>query len=188
MSVGTEISQLRKILERNSPFSPPRSDEEDVLNYIRTQAKVLVIGCGGLGCELIKNLALMGFVHIHVIDMDTIELSNLNRQFLFREKDIGQSKAEVAARLINTKVPGVQVEPHFCRIEDKDSDFYRQFSIIVSGLDSVQARRWINSMVVSLLEYNDGELGMHSHIACPSRLFSDQPPQIYFQIKDLSFP
>ncbi|KAI8351445.1 hypothetical protein EDC96DRAFT_518621 [Choanephora cucurbitarum] len=121
------------------------------------KCKILVIGAGGLGCEILKNLALTGFKHLHVIDMDTIDLSNLNRQFLFRKKDIGQSKAIVAAKFVMSRVPGVEVVPYFGKIQDKDEDYYRQFQIVICGLDSVEARRWINAKLVDMVDEDDME-------------------------------
>lgn len=57
-----------------------------------------MVGAGGIGCELLKNLVLTGFGEIHIVDLDTIDLSNLNRQFLFRQEHIKKSKALVFDR------------------------------------------------------------------------------------------
>ncbi|KAI9295421.1 hypothetical protein K502DRAFT_337545 [Neoconidiobolus thromboides FSU 785] len=115
-------------------------------------AKILVLGAGGLGCEILKNLALLGFKDITVIDMDTIDLSNLNRQFLFREEDIGKPKAEIAARFINNRIKGINVIPIYGKIQDHDEDFYSEFQIVISGLDSIEARRWMNATLYSISE------------------------------------
>lgn len=158
-------THLEKILHRPGPFAHPDFQPGPaVLEFLRETCKILVIGAGGLGCELLKDLAMMGFRNIDVIDMDTIELSNLNRQFLFRKGDIGKSKAEVAAAYINKRIPGSRVTPHFKKIQDYDESFYRQFHIVVCGLDSIVARRWANGMLLSLLSYEDGFLDQQSII------------------------
>lgn len=143
---------LDRIRTRAGPFTNPDAFDGRVVAEAMENMKVLVIGAGGLGCEILKNLALSGFKNIHVIDMDTIDISNLNRQFLFRQADVGKFKAEVAARFVERRVRGVKITPHNCRIQDFDEDFYMQFQLIVCGLDSIEARRWINATLVNMVD------------------------------------
>jgi NEDD8-activating enzyme E1 len=148
---------LDSILSTKSPFADPDFiPGEDVISFLES-SRVLVIGAGGLGCEILKNLALSGFKDIHVIDMDTIDVSNLNRQFLFRESDVGKSKAEVAASFVESRVPGVKITPYNGKIQDKDEDYYMQFKLVICGLDSIEARRWINSTLVSMVDMSQPE-------------------------------
>lgn len=113
------------------------------------------MGAGGLGCELLKDLALSGVRNVHVIDLDTIDVTNLNRQFLFRQEDVGRSKAETAAAFINKRCSWMNVTAHHGMIQDKDPSFYASFDCILSGLDNIEARRWLNATVVGLVETDD---------------------------------
>lgn len=90
-----------------------------------------------------------------LIRIDTIDVSNLNRQFLFRQSDVGASKAECAAAFVEKRVKGVKITPHNRKIQDFDEDFYKQFVMVVCGLDSIEARRWINSTLVSMADDGD---------------------------------
>ena len=130
-------------------FSPGEELKE---NYPLLQ--VLVVGAGGLGCEILKNLALCGIKNIFVVDLDTIELSNLNRQFLFRQKDIGKFKAEVACEFIKKKYPDIQIKSSCQKIQEMSDNFFRQFHIIIGGLDNIEARSYINQKVHDLVEFD----------------------------------
>ncbi|GFZ51385.1 NEDD8-activating enzyme E1 catalytic subunit [Saitozyma sp. JCM 24511] len=149
---------IDRVLDRPGPWTDEAfQGGQPTKVFLRTQSKVLVIGAGGLGCEILQNLALTGFRDIYVIDMDTIDISNLNRQFLFRESDVGKSKAIVAADFVMSRVPGVKVTPYHGKIQDHPPSFYKQFNLIIAGLDSISARRWINATLVQMVDEEDEE-------------------------------
>jgi ubiquitin-activating enzyme E1 len=123
-----------------------------------TDQRVFVVGSGAVGCEHIKNLAMMGVGsgengQVTVTDMDNIELSNLNRQFLFRSKDIGNSKSETAVAAARQMNPKMQIEAHnrkVCRETENvyDQKFMKDTTIVMNALDNVQARKYMDSRCV----------------------------------------
>ncbi|KAE8708473.1 SUMO-activating enzyme subunit 2 [Hibiscus syriacus] len=123
-------------------------------------AKVLMVGAGGIGCELLKTLALSGFQDIHIIDIDTIEISNLNRQFLFRQSHVGQSKAKastftciflVARDAVLRFRPNISITPYHANIKESrfNVDFFKEFDVVLNGLDNLDARRHVNRLCLA---------------------------------------
>eukprot|EP00808_Paulinella_micropora_P031837 g15280.t1 len=169
---------LENILHRTSPFAtaafekgPENLDFLQVtiimiiengpenLDFLQEECRILVVGAGGLGCEILKDLAVSAFADIEVIDMDTIDISNLNRQFLFRKKDTGKYKSEVAAQFIMERCEGVKVKAHTGKVQDMPKSWYKRFNIVIAGLDNIEARQFLNSMLLSCVEFDeDGEI------------------------------
>ena len=111
------------------------------------QARVLVVGAGALGNEVLKNLALMGIGHIHIVDFDEIEASNLTRSVLFRQQDCGRAKAEAAATALHDLNPDVQVHAlHANVLTDLGLGLVAEMDVVIGCLDNREARLWVNRM------------------------------------------
>ncbi|XP_022034390.1 ubiquitin-activating enzyme E1 1 isoform X1 [Helianthus annuus] len=118
------------------------------------EAKVFVVGSGALGCEFLKNLALMGVScgnggKLTITDDDVIEKSNLSRQFLFRDWNIGQAKSTVAATAATLINPKFHIEALQNRASPDtenvfDDTFWENLSVVVNALDNVNARLYID--------------------------------------------
>uniref|UniRef100_A0A1A9X0T8 SUMO-activating enzyme subunit n=1 Tax=Glossina brevipalpis TaxID=37001 RepID=A0A1A9X0T8_9MUSC len=109
-------------------------------------SKLLVVGAGGIGCEILKNLVLSGFPDIEIIDLDRIELSNLNRQFLFHREHIGKSKARVARESALQFNPDVKIKAYHDNIigTDYGVNFFKNFNVVLNALDNRAARNYVN--------------------------------------------
>lgn len=118
--------------------------------------KVFLVGTGAIGCEMLKNWAMMGLGSgpegkIFITDNDSIEKSNLNRQFLFRPKDVGKNKSEVAAIAVLNMNPALagKIEARLDKVGPETEDifddaFWTQLNFVTNALDNVEARTYVD--------------------------------------------
>ncbi|XP_041047447.1 ubiquitin-like modifier-activating enzyme 1 [Carcharodon carcharias] len=138
--------------------------------------KYFLVGAGAIGCELMKNFAMIGLGagedgSIIVTDMDTIERSNLNRQFLFRPGDVTKMKSQTAAAAVRKMNPSVRITAHENRVGPETEDIYNQdffenLNGVANALDNVETRNYVDSRCVlyqkPLLE--SGTLGTQGNV------------------------
>ena len=118
----------------------PWWDQERLKN-----ATIMVVGAGAIGNELIKNLTLLGIGRILVYDMDAIESTNLTRSVLYRARDVGRYKAEVAAERAKEMNPDVKAKAFIANIiDDVGLGVFRRMNVVLGGLDNREARLSIN--------------------------------------------
>jgi len=112
-------------------------------------AKVLVIGAGGLGCPVLQYLCAAGVGTIGIVDFDTIELHNLHRQILYTAEDVGKSKATVATQKLKEQNPHLVLKEHNLLFNaDNAADLIQQYDIIMDGSDNFETRYLVNDTCV----------------------------------------
>ena len=156
------------------------------------KSNIFMVGAGATGCEFLKNFGMMGFCtekdkKFFVTDNDNIEVSNLNRQFLFRKKDVGKSKSIIAAESVQKMNPHFNVEGMQTKVcEETENIFNEEFwtkqDFIIYAVDSVDARKYIDSKVVLFQKpaVDSGTLGTkaQSQIIIPHQTltYNDKAP------------
>ncbi|MPT34943.1 MAG: HesA/MoeB/ThiF family protein [Flavobacterium sp.] len=135
-------------------------------------AKVLVIGAGGLGCPILQYLATAGVGTLGIIDFDTVEMHNLHRQILYTEADINQPKAEIAAVVIRHLNPEISCLVFNKKLTAANAiSILQDFDVIVDGCDNFATRYLVNDTCVALekpLVYGsilkfEGQLAVFNH-------------------------
>ena len=112
-------------------------------------ASVLVIGAGGLGCPVLSYLSAAGVGRIGIIDHDTVDQSNLQRQVLYAQLDIGTPKVEAAKRYLSLLNPFVKFESYNEKLTCSNAvDFFENYDIIVDGSDNFPTRYLVNDAAV----------------------------------------
>eukprot|EP00079_Xenopus_tropicalis_P014529 XP_004911132.1 PREDICTED: ubiquitin-like modifier-activating enzyme 6 isoform X2 [Xenopus tropicalis] len=171
-----ETANRDEFLPRGDRYDALRACIGDTFCKKIHNINVFLVGCGAIGCEMLKNFALLGAGSgserglITVTDPDLIEKSNLNRQFLFRPKHIQKPKSYTASAATLNINPQLKIDPRLdkvCPATENifDDEFCTRQDIIVTALDNVEARRYIDSRSVSNLRplLDSGTMGTKGH-------------------------
>ncbi len=112
-------------------------------------SRVVIVGMGGLGCASATYLTAAGVGHITVVDFDTVELSDLNRQILYWEEDVGEKKVIAAQRKLSKLNPLIQITPVSTKITEENAlSLIDKAQVVVDGLDNSATRLIVNSACV----------------------------------------
>ncbi len=151
-----------------------------------SNAKVLVVGAGGLGCPILQYLATSGIGTLGIVDFDTVSVSNLHRQILYTANDVGKHKAEVARQQLQHLNPDIIVEAYTTALTvDNCLNILKPYDIIVDGTDNFVTRYLINDacllldkpMVFGALYKFEGQVSVFNHQNGPSyRCLFPNPP------------
>jgi len=151
------------------------------------RARVLVVGAGGLGSPVLAYLAAAGVGRIGVVDDDVVDITNLQRQILYRTADVGSKKAELAAERLHALNPQIAIDPIPIRFEASNArELVRVYDVVVDGTDSFATRYLINDACVlekkpdvygSIFRF-DGQISVFglSGAPCYRCLYPEPPP------------
>jgi adenylyltransferase/sulfurtransferase len=115
------------------------------------QARVLVIGAGGLGCPVLQYLNAVGIGTLGIAEFDTVEATNLHRQILYYPEDIGRKKAEVMVERLSSQNPYTQLVHHDLKVDETNAgSLVAGYDIVVDGCDNFMTRYVVNDACVAL--------------------------------------
>ena len=153
------------------------------------QAKVLLVGLGGIGATVVQHLAGAGVGKIGLVDEDTIALSNLQRQTIYKYEDIGLKKVSAASNFVKNLNKNVEViEYDFFLSENNSADVIQEYDLVLDGTDNIEARQIINQncvkqrkpLIFGGVSGWEGlvSLFIHENSACFSCLFSNSENRV----------
>ena len=114
------------------------------------QSHIVMVGAGGLGTVVLPYLSAAGVGEITIIDHDSVDLSNLHRQTIYKSADVGRNKAEMAAEYCRALNPDIQIYAHAKRVQDIDVKEFENATLIIDGSDNFETKVFMNALSIEM--------------------------------------